>query len=362
MEEIDLTFTPDDPMPPGIEEDDYDSERDILILEELLDNYSLSLLVIVSYHFYIPSFSRPPAKPPDGNTEQKVPIPGLMITLVSNQEKSLDPLSHRSLKIFKLFAKCSMMIHGKNIPILDVPLFYFYPLDQFKYGGELGQAQLPKTSASWEAPHAYHIPINLKTLCQMILSSKSLFPQLQLGIQVCYKLKENSRIEEEIKEKMIVHYSTILKDALPPKEKNPKSFTLPCRINNMYFDKALANLRASVSVMPYSTFTNLGLGKLAPTKLIIELADKIVKRPKGIAENVLVGIGLREQMELDLEARLMGDLKFGDFLELNDFNESLELNDHEMKDLDLEIDDGEIIDEPKDDIVKIRDDDEDFNM
>nr|GFD11527.1 hypothetical protein [Tanacetum cinerariifolium] len=43
MKEIDLSFTPDDPMPPGIEEDDYDSERDILIREELLDNYSLSL-------------------------------------------------------------------------------------------------------------------------------------------------------------------------------------------------------------------------------------------------------------------------------------------------------------------------------
>nr|GEZ09268.1 hypothetical protein [Tanacetum cinerariifolium] len=36
--EIDLSFKPDDPMPPTIEEDDYDSERDILILEELLDN------------------------------------------------------------------------------------------------------------------------------------------------------------------------------------------------------------------------------------------------------------------------------------------------------------------------------------
>ncbi|GKF79179.1 DNA/RNA polymerases superfamily protein, partial [Tanacetum coccineum] len=56
------------------------------------------------------------------------------------------------------------------------------------------------------------------------------------------------------------------------------------------FDKALDDLGASVSVMPYSTFTNLGLGKLAPTKLIIELADKTVKRPKGIVENVLVGI------------------------------------------------------------------------
>nr|GEY49012.1 hypothetical protein [Tanacetum cinerariifolium] len=41
MEEIDLTFTPDDPMPPSIKDDDYESGRDILIHEELLDNYSL---------------------------------------------------------------------------------------------------------------------------------------------------------------------------------------------------------------------------------------------------------------------------------------------------------------------------------
>nr|GEV96496.1 hypothetical protein [Tanacetum cinerariifolium] len=92
MEEINLTFTPDDPMPPGIEDDDYDSERDILIREELLDNYSLSLPVNESFCFDIHSFSRPPAKPPDGNTgilntkmmgdisDQKVP----MINLVSN--------------------------------------------------------------------------------------------------------------------------------------------------------------------------------------------------------------------------------------------------------------------------------------
>nr|GEU32174.1 hypothetical protein [Tanacetum cinerariifolium] len=147
MKEINLSCTPDDPMPPSIEEDDYDSERDILILEELLDNYSLLRPVIESYHFDIPSFSRPPAKPPDGNTgilnikmmgdnyEQKVPIPGLMISVVSNQEKSPDLLSHRGLENFQLSAKCPMVIHGKNIPILDVPLFHFYPLDEFKYGG-----------------------------------------------------------------------------------------------------------------------------------------------------------------------------------------------------------------------------------
>nr|GEZ10647.1 hypothetical protein [Tanacetum cinerariifolium] len=147
MEEIDLTFTLDDPMPPGIEEDDDDSKRDILIREELVDNHSLSLLENESFRFDIPSFSRPPAKPPDGNTgilnikmmgdnsKQKVPMPGRMITHVSNQEKSPDLLPHRSLENFQLSAKCPMMIHGKNIHILDVPLFYFYPLDQLKNGG-----------------------------------------------------------------------------------------------------------------------------------------------------------------------------------------------------------------------------------
>nr|GEW86011.1 hypothetical protein [Tanacetum cinerariifolium] len=67
MEEIDLSFTLDDPMPLGIEEDDDDS-RDILIREKLLDNYSLPPPENESFHFDIPSFSRPPAKPPDGNT------------------------------------------------------------------------------------------------------------------------------------------------------------------------------------------------------------------------------------------------------------------------------------------------------
>nr|GEW34092.1 hypothetical protein [Tanacetum cinerariifolium] len=65
IEEIDLPFTPDDPMPSGIEEEDYDSGRDILILEELLDNYSLSLHENESYYFDIPSPYRPLAKPPD---------------------------------------------------------------------------------------------------------------------------------------------------------------------------------------------------------------------------------------------------------------------------------------------------------
>nr|GEV76130.1 hypothetical protein [Tanacetum cinerariifolium] len=102
MEEIDLSFTPDDPMPPGIKEDDNDSERDILILEELLSNDSLSFLKKESFHFDIPSSSRPP-------------------------EKSPDLLSHQGHEAFQPSAECPMPFYGKNTPILDVPLFHFYP-------------------------------------------------------------------------------------------------------------------------------------------------------------------------------------------------------------------------------------------
>ncbi|GJW65824.1 reverse transcriptase domain-containing protein [Tanacetum coccineum] len=99
-------------------------------------------------------------------------------------------------------------------------------------------------------------------------------------------------LKETAGEKDLEAYYTNVKPlgkTLPRKEKNPGSFTLPCFNNNMYY-KALVDLGASVSVMPYSTYTTLGLGDLIPTKLIVELADRTLKRPKGIVENVLVGI------------------------------------------------------------------------
>nr|GEX83700.1 hypothetical protein [Tanacetum cinerariifolium] len=139
MKEIDLSFTPDDPMPSGIEEDDYDFERDILIPEELLSNDSLSLPKNESFHFDIPSSSRPPVKSPDGNSgilnvkvmgdisKHKVPMPRLMLTLVPNQEKSHNLLSHQGDEAFQPSTECPMRIYERNTPILDVPFLHFYP-------------------------------------------------------------------------------------------------------------------------------------------------------------------------------------------------------------------------------------------
>nr|GEV43117.1 hypothetical protein [Tanacetum cinerariifolium] len=162
MEEIYLTFTPDDPMPPSIEDDDNDSERDILILEELPRNYSLSLPEIESFYFDIPSFFRPPAKPPDGNT-------GIL------NIKMMGNISDQ-----KLSAKRPMMIHGKNISFPDVPLFHFYPIDQLKYGGIRNPFFLCFLSC-FVLILVVQYSRKLEDSCQRILSSKSSLPQLQLG-------------------------------------------------------------------------------------------------------------------------------------------------------------------------------------
>nr|GEX33501.1 hypothetical protein [Tanacetum cinerariifolium] len=160
-EEIDLSLTPNDSMPSGIEDDDYDSERDILILEELLSNDSLSLLKNESFHFDVPSSTRPPTKLPgddeiESNSEiltvkmvgdiskHYVPMPRLLptqTTLALNQEKSPHLLSHRGLKAFQLPLESPMMIYEGNSPILDVPFLHFLPsLTNSSMGGS-GQAK-----------------------------------------------------------------------------------------------------------------------------------------------------------------------------------------------------------------------------
>ncbi|GJZ21876.1 hypothetical protein Tco_0558915 [Tanacetum coccineum] len=170
MEEIDLFLASDESMPPGIEDDDCDSEGDIRFLKELLNNDSLPLLENESSildHFNYPSLSRPPPEPPDVEicfdfkldtgvvtnkvvgdiSEPNVLMPNLLPTQPTlcpvfdlllpfsseNEDKVFNPgilisplLSHRG-EIISNFYKSPMMISGGDIPLLDVPYLHFYP-------------------------------------------------------------------------------------------------------------------------------------------------------------------------------------------------------------------------------------------
>nr|GFB00523.1 hypothetical protein [Tanacetum cinerariifolium] len=112
-------------------------DEDILIPKNLPSNNSLSFAKKELFHFDIPLFSRPLAKPPDGDTkilnikmvgdiyDQKGFMHKLMITLAAHQEKSPDLLSHRcgTIKKFNTHRShlniCPMLINGQNNPPLD---------------------------------------------------------------------------------------------------------------------------------------------------------------------------------------------------------------------------------------------------
>ncbi|GKA15369.1 hypothetical protein Tco_0695116 [Tanacetum coccineum] len=135
MKEIDIFLATDDSMPPGIENDDYNSEGDILFLEEFLSNDPLSLPKNESFHFdLVDDIS-------DNLTrELYVDVPNVLPTLLtlslmfdtllpfsSENENKVHLLSHRGFKAFQHFSESPMMIYRGDSPILDVPFLYFYP-------------------------------------------------------------------------------------------------------------------------------------------------------------------------------------------------------------------------------------------
>ena len=84
--------------------------------------------------------------------------------------------------------------------------------------------------------------------------------------------------------------SAILQRKLPQKLKDPGSFTIPCTIGNAIFKRALCDLGASINLIPLSIFKRLGLGEARPTTVTLQLADKSLKHPRGVIEDVLVKV------------------------------------------------------------------------
>ncbi|GKB46459.1 ribonuclease H-like domain-containing protein [Tanacetum coccineum] len=82
----------------------------------------------------------------------------------------------------------------------------------------------------------------------------------------------------------------IIQRSLPPKERDPGSFMLPCLIRPLAVKNTLADLGASINLMPHSLFRRLGISKLKPTKMSIQLADRSIKYPIGVCENLLVKV------------------------------------------------------------------------
>ncbi|XP_042954668.1 uncharacterized protein LOC122291088 [Carya illinoinensis] len=84
--------------------------------------------------------------------------------------------------------------------------------------------------------------------------------------------------------------SAIIQNHTPPKFKDPGSPTISCVIGNAKIGQALLDLGLGVNLLPFSVYEQLGLGELKPASIILQLADKSIKIPKGIVEDVLVQV------------------------------------------------------------------------
>ncbi|GJU25820.1 hypothetical protein Tco_1164441 [Tanacetum coccineum] len=120
-------------------------------------------------------------------------------------------------------------------------------------------------------------------------------------------------------------------------------------------DAAIRNQGASIKAL------EIQIGQMSKVLQERGSRNRTVKHPKGIVENVLVGIGLRERMKLDLEARLMGETLilnrslnalYRDYIKLNNLNEPLELKRNQVVDLEPTIKEGEVVYEPMMDLVR----------
>ena len=84
--------------------------------------------------------------------------------------------------------------------------------------------------------------------------------------------------------------SAIIQCKTPAKYKDPGCPTISVNIGGTCVEKALIDLGASVNLLPYSMYKQLGLGKLKPTSITLSLADRFIKIPKGTVEDVLIQV------------------------------------------------------------------------
>nr|GFA34703.1 reverse transcriptase domain-containing protein [Tanacetum cinerariifolium] len=101
-------------------------------------------------------------------------------------------------------------------------------------------------------------------------------------------------------------YSAMLLKKIPEKLRDPSKFLIPCNFPGMEVCHALADLGASINLMPILVWKKLSLPELTPTWMTLELVDRSITRPKGVSEDVFVKVGkfhfLTDFIVVDFEA------------------------------------------------------------
>ncbi|XP_023751614.1 uncharacterized protein LOC111899972 [Lactuca sativa] len=113
-------------------------------------------------------------------------------------------------------------------------------------------------------------------------------PRYAKFLKELFTSKKNLKGNETLK--VGENVSAVLQKRLPKKSKDPGVFTIPCKMGNLFVPRALLDLRASINVLPYSSYKTIGIGPLTKTTVIVQLVDQSLVHPKGVLEDMLVQV------------------------------------------------------------------------
>ncbi|XP_061376476.1 uncharacterized protein LOC133318489 [Gastrolobium bilobum] len=99
-------------------------------------------------------------------------------------------------------------------------------------------------------------------------------------------LKKN-KLQECQTVELTAKSSAFIQQKIPAKLRDPGSFNIPITIDDIAIGRAICDLGASINLMPLSIYKSLGIEELKPTEVSLQLADRSVRKPNGIIEDVL---------------------------------------------------------------------------
>ncbi|GKA70815.1 reverse transcriptase domain-containing protein [Tanacetum coccineum] len=103
-------------------------------------------------------------------------------------------------------------------------------------------------------------------------------------------LRNKEKLEEIAITTVNAECSAIIMNKVPEKLEDPGKFLIPCALQELKRTSALADSGASINLLPYSIYKKLELEALTPTRMTLELANRSISHPLGIAEDVVVRV------------------------------------------------------------------------
>ncbi|GJX33338.1 reverse transcriptase domain-containing protein [Tanacetum coccineum] len=163
---------------------------------------------------------------------------------------------------------------------------------------EVTKDTMPPTNN--EAPKTSNLRLSLLSIMNQSLSpdlsfeisftdALMLMPKFASTLKTLIGNKE--KLSEMARTPLNENCSAVILNKLPKKLGDPGRFLIPCEFFGINTCNALADLGASINLMPYSVWKNLSLPELTPTCMTLELADRSISEPIGIAEDVYVTVG-----------------------------------------------------------------------